>query len=93
VATSASPDFDSSINKVEDQFKILEDQTKKDIQRLERKNEEIEIQLKNIYAQNSKEFESLKSQMGNYSRTSEVQRDFDRFEDVAGRTSEVRRDL
>jgi hypothetical protein len=31
--------------------------------------------------------------MGNYSRTSEVQRDLERFEDVAGRTSEVRRDL
>lgn len=76
-----------------EQFELLEDQSKKDVQRLERQNEEIEIQLKNIFVQNSKEFESLKSQMGSYSRTSEVQRDLDRFEDVAGRTSEVRRDL
>ena len=43
----------------------------KDIQRLERLYEEMEIQLKNIYVENSKEFESIKEQ---YQRTSDTSR-------------------
>ena len=35
----------------------------------------------------------MKSQLASYSRNSEVQKDLDRFEDVAGRTSDVRKDL
>ena len=88
------------LKKLEEEFKnlkyqldTLEDQLNepnKDVLRLERKNEEIEIQLKNIYAQNTKEFESLKTQMGQYSRKSEIP---DKFEDVSRRTSDVRKDL